>query len=100
MFKKKGKNPVLAVILSLVFPGLGQAYAGKYDRGLLVAALALLLWMLAMFLFVLLGGFWPTISPEAPWFIRYITYDFMWFWSFFVVIYLWMLYDAYRSTKN
>ncbi|GEM_PF-4770486 len=32
-----GKEPWLAVNLSRVFPGLGQIYAGKVTRGLIIS---------------------------------------------------------------
>lgn len=97
---KKKKIPVLAVILSLIFPGLGQAYAGKFDRGLIVAAAALIVCLLSMFLFVAVGGFVPTVSELAPWYIRYAVYDFIWMWVFVGVVYVWVMVDAWRSCKK
>ena len=35
---QEGKSPWLAAILTLLVPGLGQAYAGRYDRGLVILA--------------------------------------------------------------
>lgn len=97
--KKHKKMPWLAVLLSLIAPGLGQAYAGKYDRGLLIAALTLVLCAFAMVMFLILGGFVPSVVPTAPWYVRMVVYDFIWYWSFFGLVYLWVLYDAYRSAK-
>lgn len=47
--EKKGRYPVLAVILSLLVPGLGQVIAGKIRRGMLllfsvVTLIGLILW--------------------------------------------------------
>ena len=34
--RSERKNPVLAAVLSLVWPGLGQAYNGQYTKGVLI----------------------------------------------------------------
>lgn len=38
MEDEKVKSPWLAAVLTVVIPGLGQAYAGRYDRGLVILA--------------------------------------------------------------
>jgi polyisoprenyl-teichoic acid--peptidoglycan teichoic acid transferase len=40
---RRGASPAVAALLSLVFPGLGQLFAGAFRRGLLVALPTLLL---------------------------------------------------------
>lgn len=37
--KKRTKNPTLALILSAVFPGLGQLYNSQFPKGLILIAL-------------------------------------------------------------
>jgi hypothetical protein len=37
--KKKTKNPTLALILSAVFPGLGQIYNNQFSKGMILMAL-------------------------------------------------------------
>lgn len=37
--KKKTKNPTLALILSGVFPGLGQIYNNQFSKGLILMGL-------------------------------------------------------------
>jgi TM2 domain-containing membrane protein YozV len=37
--KKRTKNPTLALILSAVFPGLGQLYNNQFPKGLILMAL-------------------------------------------------------------
>ena len=50
--KSTWRSPAAAAFLSFLFPGLGQAAAGKPRRGLLVALPALALFVLAVGLFV------------------------------------------------
>ena len=38
MAGQNGKSAWLAAALTLIVPGLGQAYAGRYDRGLVILA--------------------------------------------------------------
>ena len=40
------KNPYLAAILSFLFPGLGQVYGGKFDRGLIIMVVTVALSLL------------------------------------------------------
>ena len=46
------KNILLAVFLSLLFPGLGQLYAGKTNRGIAFILIAISLWFS---MFILIG---------------------------------------------
>jgi signal peptidase I len=80
-----GKEPWLAVILSTLFPGVGQIYAGKTLRGLLLIVIALIL--------IGLGG-WFTISSIGS--IRLgiqllIGYS---------LLTIFNLFDAYRCTRK
>lgn len=52
-----GKEPWLAVILSTLFPGVGQIYAGKTQRGLILIFLGLGLLILGfVFIFDPIGS--------------------------------------------
>jgi TM2 domain-containing membrane protein YozV len=42
-FESKKKSPTLAVILSLLIPGLGQIYLGRIGKGILFFILTILL---------------------------------------------------------
>lgn len=72
MDNKKPKEPLLALILAFVLPGLGQVYAGRFKRGILfffipiLCAVPLLLYVLnpntttnliLLLLFIFLAGF-------------------------------------------
>ncbi len=59
------KNPGVAAILSLFIPGLGQIYAGRIGRGLLMLFIVIpLSVLLALFFFWLLL---PLLLPLAVW---------------------------------
>jgi signal peptidase I len=80
-----GKEPWLAVILSGIFPGMGQIYAGQTSRG----------WLLIFIGLILIGlGGWFVLSPAAS--IRLgiqllIGYS---------LLTIFNLFDAYRCTKK
>lgn len=48
----KEKNPGIAVLLSLLVPGLGQIYCEKIGRGILIIILAIFCWFILGFLFI------------------------------------------------
>ena len=41
--EKKRKNPTLAIILSAIFPGLGQIYVNQYPKGIVIICLNLII---------------------------------------------------------
>ncbi len=76
-----GKEPWLAVILSGIFPGLGQIYAGKTIKGLCLIFIALILIGLSSFLILS-----PTGSIRLG--IQLLIG--------FSLFYIFSLFDAYR----
>lgn len=86
--KGKGK-PVLAAVLSLLVPGLGQIYAGKQERGaaILVAGIIVgtlaLIWQ-TLFLAARGGAFW--------WYRVSLTVYALIFW-------IWQASDAYNQAR-
>lgn len=44
-------NPIIAAIASFIIPGLGQALAGDLKKGIIFFAIALIMMILAMFVF-------------------------------------------------
>jgi len=40
-------NPIIAAILSLIIPGLGQIVAGETKKGIIFVIIAIILWALA-----------------------------------------------------
>ena len=66
------KTPILSVLLSFLFPGLGQFYNGQSTKGLYFIILAIVSWIL----FIILIGM--------------VLYLLVWLWSIF---------DAYQSAE-
>ena len=69
-------NPILALIISFLLPGIGTVYAGNIMKGLIIFVVAVILGALATFL--LLG------------LIAYILY---------VIVWLYGMYDAYTTAS-
>jgi TM2 domain-containing membrane protein YozV len=85
------KEPIIAVILSIFLPGVGQMYVGKVLRGVLIL-LFLLIFSVLSFLPAL------TITDEAGF------YGFLW-WSIIasiiiIVVYVWQIVDAYKLAED
>ena len=66
------KTPILSVILSFIFPGLGQFYNGQGTKGLYFIILAIVSWIL----FIILIGV-----------------------LLYILIWLWSIFDAYQSAE-
>ena len=69
-------NPILALIISLILPGIGTVYAGNVMKGIIIFVVALILGSLAT---VFLLGI-----------IAYILY---------VIVWLYGMYDAYTTAQ-
>lgn len=65
--KRKRKNPVLAALLSLIIPGLGQAYAGDPLRGFaLLAGLGVSFCLMALLIgFITFPAIWILAVVDA-----------------------------------
>ncbi|MGZ7117518.1 MAG: hypothetical protein ACXVHS_08730 [Methanobacterium sp.] len=61
-------NAILAAILSLIIPGLGQILAGAVQKGVIFIVIAIILYLLYMFVF------WP-IAIITLIFAIYAAYD-------------------------
>ena len=68
-------NGILAAILSFFIPGLGQAYAGDVKKGLIFFVAAIIVGVIAVFIF-------------RAWFVSLIN----------LVISIYAAYDAYQMT--
>lgn len=81
-----GKEPWLAVTLSMLFPGIGQIYSGNVLRGwIFILSLILTSWL----------GVWLAINPRGNTEIGLIVLLFT-----IILIPLWNLLDAYNCTKK
>jgi TM2 domain-containing membrane protein YozV len=69
--KSRGKNPVVAALMSIFLPGLGQYYCGRRNKAIMV-----------LFVFVVIAGlfYWLVI----PW----------------ALVAAWAGYDAYREARK
>ena len=92
-YRKDEKEAILAVVLSVLIPGLGQMYCGKVGRGI---GILLLLGLLS---FVSLIPLFFIMDP--------VDFNFTGFFALNVVvsvivfiIYIWQIYDAYRRAED
>ncbi len=91
------RKPILAAIISLVVPGLGQMYAGKSERGAAI--------LISVIIIGNLNAIWLSLysltSPASAAFWTYtlprILHD--WFAAFGVIFLIWQFVDAYQLTR-
>ena len=87
----KTKNAFFALILSFFFPGLGQVYNGKPKKGVGIIALI----FIGVFLLLILPGI-----VIRTWGLYTITLLVLISPLFFVAIWIWGLYDAYKDAER
>ncbi|MHC1710147.1 MAG: zinc-ribbon domain-containing protein [Methanomassiliicoccales archaeon] len=92
-YRKDEKEAILAVILSVLIPGVGQIYCGKIGRGIGILVLIGLLSVI---------GIVPLFFMMDP-----MNFNFAGFIALNVIlsiltliIYIWQIYDAYRCADN
>ena len=79
------KNKKIAVLLSLLFPGLGHLYIGQYIDGIVFLAGAGVLWY-AFFI----RGYYLMMSANPRYYLVLAA---------LVFVYLFSIFDAYKKTK-
>lgn len=92
-WRKDEKEPILAVILSVIIPGLGQMYCGRVGKGIAI---------------LLVYGLMGVVSIMPLFFIGDPgDFDFAGFMALgtittvlVIIIYIWQLYDAYRCAES
>jgi len=82
---KKGKDPRVAVLLSLLFPGLGHFFLGKYFDGSSYLVAAGILWTAIL----LRSSRLMTLDPVA-----------LLFWFATAAVYFYAAADCYRKAKS
>jgi TM2 domain-containing membrane protein YozV len=88
---RRGKRqPVLAAVLSLLVPGLGQIYAGKQERGATILVAGIVVGTLALISQTL---FLSTAAGGAFWWYRLSLS------AYAVIFWIWQLADAYTQAK-
>jgi len=83
----KKTRPIIALLLSLIAPGLGQIYSGKLKRGII-------LFLVIEFLFILLHIF-SGLRFRFYGFILFLAYSFA-----FLGFFLYILLDAFRGINK
>ena len=80
------KNKALAGLLSLIFPGLGHVYAGRYTDGIgfLLGA----------------GALWATIFLKGSYLFEMGELRRLIFWGGFIAVYSYALIDVVRKMKQ
>jgi TM2 domain-containing membrane protein YozV len=91
------RNPLIAGLLSLLVPGLGQIYGGRGDRGAAILVGAIIIGnlnLLFLLVFVIADP-----DPSATWayWLPRLGHDVMSIWS--IVFWIWAVVDAYRQVK-
>ena len=100
---KVKKNPIIAGILSIVVPGLGQIYKGEKNKGALILAAAIIIGNLNIIILPLISMANPVIPPDgsrAVWayWIPRIVHDVLSFWS--IAFWIWAAGDAFIYPKK
>lgn len=92
-YRRDEKEAILAVVLSVIIPGLGQMYCGKIGRGI---GILLLIGLLSVI------GIVPIFFMMDP-----VDFNFAGFLALNVVlsilafiVYIWQIYDAYRCADD
>ena len=107
MAAERGKKAWLATVLTLFVPGLGQAYAGRYDRGLVILAGAVFYSFFILQTFTLMEAhFLAEGETLLTWakenFLRFGVNGLRLFVCIFlaVALYAWVILDAYLSVTK
>jgi TM2 domain-containing membrane protein YozV len=92
------KKPIIASLLSLIIPGLGQLYCGRNTRGAAILSAAIIIGNLnLLFLILFLETDLDAGMGWAYWIPR-VGHDVVSIWS--IAFWLWLIIDAYRCAKK
>jgi hypothetical protein len=99
------RNPLIAGMLSLLAPGLGQLYAGESNKGAAIIATAIVVGNLNIIILPLISMANPTVPPQtldkrtiwAYWIPR-VVHDVVSFWS--IIFWGWAVVDAITVTRK
>jgi TM2 domain-containing membrane protein YozV len=92
------RNPLIAGLLSLLVPGLGQIYGGRGVRGAAILVGAILIGNLNLLFVLAFAIADPDRSVAWGYWLPRIGHDVMAIWS--IVFWLWAVVDAYRQVKQ
>ncbi|MDO5861593.1 MAG: zinc ribbon domain-containing protein [Thermoplasmata archaeon] len=97
MFNKKSEG--VALILSLIIPGLGQMYIGQFKRGAGFLVLAILIYVLAILVFALMTSMIDTPTSQDTAALIVLTYGGA-FTLAYLALWIYSMYDAYTKAKE
>ncbi len=93
------RNPIIAGLLSLIIPGLGQIYRGKNKKGAIILVAAIIIGNLNIIILPLISIANPVVPPlcndlRAVWayWIPRIAHDILSIWS--IAFWIWAIVDA------
>ncbi len=99
------RNPVIAGVLSLLVPGLGQIYGGKKNKGAAIIVAAIVVANLDIIILPLIATANPTIPTGAAdvrtiwsYWIPRVVHDISSFWS--IAFWVWAIADAVLVTQR
>lgn len=99
------RKSVIAGLLSLVVPGLGQIYRGRANKGALILAAAIIIGNLNILILPLISLANPVIPAASndlrgvwAYWIPRIVHDVMSFWS--IAFWVWAVIDAFNISKK
>jgi len=94
LLRKRNSNPIIAGLLSLIVPGLGQIYAGKGDRGAAILVAGIIVGTLALI--------WQTLYAANA--SNLTTYPYPLYRislaAYAMVFWIWQVIDAYRIAQQ
>jgi hypothetical protein len=99
------RYPILAGLLSLLVPGLGQVYAGEGNKGAAVIFAAIVIGNLNIIILPLIAMANPTFPSGTPnaisiwaYWIPRVVHDVISFWS--ITFWLWAIGDAINLARK
>ena len=97
------RSPILAAVLSLLIPGMGQIYEGQSNKGGAILVSAIIIGNLNILILPLISMANPIIPPVEPralwaYWIPRIVHDVLSFWS--IAFWIWAIIDAYVSANK
>jgi hypothetical protein len=98
-------KPVIAGILSMLVPGLGQVYAGESKKGGAIIGTAIVVGSLNIIILPLIAIANPVIPTSPPdsqtiwiYWIPRVVHDMLSLWS--IIFWCWAIYDAVLVARN
>ena len=89
------KSAGIAAVLSFIWAGAGQLYAGKIARGLMILLIYSLIWVFQMFVLFVWAS---SISTTGD--VYGILVMLMIFFVFVIVLWVWNIFDAYKQANE